>query len=62
MVVQRSLWGPQKSKNKPVTALFLRPLAVKDPVVGFVLMPIPKWDESGTIGTDEALIEVLLSS
>ena len=27
------LWGPQKSKNKPVKASFLRPLAVKDPVV-----------------------------
>ena len=33
LVVQRSLWGPQKSKNKPVTASFLRPLAVKDPVI-----------------------------
>ena len=33
LVVQRSLWGPQKSKkNKPVTASFLRPLAVRDPV------------------------------
>ena len=33
--VQRSLLGPQKSKNKPVTASFLRPLAVKDPVEQF---------------------------
>ena len=30
--VQRSLWGHQKSKTKAVTASFLRPLAVKDPV------------------------------
>ena len=29
--VQERLWGPQKSKNKPVTASFLMPKAVKDP-------------------------------
>ena len=38
LVVQRSLWGPQKSKNKPVTASFLRPLAVKDPVILYLQM------------------------